>query len=80
MLVCVLGVSPSHKSFDFAAKGRSYLCKRLDLERRLALVCPANLKYYTKTVDYRDVCVVGSHGAAFKPPVRCCLVGLQPRH
>ena len=54
-------------------QGRSYLCKRLDMERRLAVVCPANLKYYTRTVDHTDVCVVGSHRAAFQTLV--CLIG-----
>lgn len=33
-------------------QGRSYLCKRLDLERRVAVVRPADLKYYTKRVVF----------------------------
>lgn len=53
-----------------AAQGRSYLCKRLDLERRLAVVRPVKLKYYTKTADHTDVDVVASHRAAFRAPVR----------
>ena len=59
-----------HKPQCVVAQGRSYLCKRLDLERRLAVVCPANLKYYTKIIDHCDISLVANHRAAFLVPVR----------
>lgn len=46
-------------------QGRTYLCKRLDLGERLAVVRPADLKYYTKTRDFCDVHVIG--GRALLP-------------
>ena len=48
-----------------ACQGRTYLCKRLDLGERLAVVRPADLKYYTKTRDFCDVHVIG--GRALLP-------------
>lgn len=44
-------------------QGRTYLCKRLDLDARVALVRPADLKYYTKPIDFTDVEVVGGRNA-----------------
>ena len=61
------------------AQGRSYLCKRLDLDRRLAVVCPANLKYYTKVIDHCDISLVANHRAAFLVPVRPDHVSWVPR-
>jgi hypothetical protein len=49
----------------FTCQGRTYLCKRLDLGERLAVVRPADLKYYTKTRDFCDVHVIG--GRALLP-------------
>ena len=40
-------------------QGRSYLCKRLDLRTKTAVVRPADLKYYTKTRDYTDISITG---------------------
>ena len=40
-------------------QGRTYLCTKLDLGRRLAIVRPADLKYYTKIRDFTDVHVTG---------------------
>jgi hypothetical protein len=48
-----------------SCQGRTYLCKRLDLGERLAVVRPADLKYYTKTRDFCDVHVIG--GRALLP-------------
>lgn len=42
-----------------AAQARPYLCKKLDLSARVALVRPADVKYYTKVADYQDVHVTG---------------------
>lgn len=47
-------------------QGRTYLCKKLDLDARVAVVRPADLKYYTKCIDYTDVHVRGGK-AAYKP-------------
>ena len=49
----------------FAAQGRTYLCKKLDLDSKVAVVRPADLKYYTKVRDYTDVHVTG--GRAYYP-------------
>ncbi|KAK9816796.1 hypothetical protein WJX72_005198 [[Myrmecia] bisecta] len=40
-------------------QGRTYLCKKLDLASKVAVVRPADLKYYTKTRDFCDVHVTG---------------------
>ena len=50
-------------------QGRTYLCKRLDLDERLAVVRPANLKYYTRPRDFTDIFVVGGHRAAYPAEV-----------
>ena len=52
-----------------SVQGRTYLCKRLDLDHRLAVVRPANLKYYTRPRDFTDVFVVGGHRAAYPAEV-----------
>ena len=44
-------------------QGRTYLCKKLDLGSKVAMVRSADLKYYTKTRDFTDVHVVGGHTA-----------------
>ena len=46
-------------------QGRTYLCKKLDLESKVAIVRPADLKYYTKVRDFCDVHVTG--GRAYYP-------------
>lgn len=51
------------------AQGRTYLCKKLDLSSKVAVVRPADLKYYTKTRDFTDVYVVGGKTAYQKPKV-----------
>ncbi len=60
------------------AQGRSYLCRRLDLVSRVAVVRPADLKYYTKTRDFCDVHVTGgraafAHNVRRHPFLRHCL-------
>ncbi len=56
------------------------MCKRLDLEQRLAVVRPANLKYYTRPRDFTDIFVVGGHRAAYPAEVRlCCAKVLSKR-
>lgn len=44
-------------------QGRTYLCKKLDLDAKVAIVRPADLKYYTKPVDFTRVTVVGGEVA-----------------
>lgn len=51
-------------------QGRTYLCKKLDLSSRVAVVRPADLKYYTKTRDFCDVHVIGGRTAYAKHHVR----------
>ncbi|KAK9795209.1 hypothetical protein WJX73_000198 [Symbiochloris irregularis] len=46
-------------------QGRTYLCKKLDMDSKVAVVRPADLKYYTKVRDYCDVHVTG--GRAYYP-------------
>ena len=50
-------------SWDWGVQGRTYLCKKLDLGSKVAMVRAADLKYYTKTRDFTDVHVVGGHTA-----------------
>jgi hypothetical protein len=38
--------SPAHAPTH--PQGRTYLCKKLDLDSRVAVVRPADVKYYTK--------------------------------
>ena len=42
-------------------QGRTYLCKKLDLGSKVAMVRAADLKYYTR--DFTDVHVVGGRSA-----------------
>lgn len=44
-------------------QGRAHLCKHLDLDARVAIVRPADVKYYTRTVDFTRVTVVGGQSA-----------------
>ena len=55
---------------SFTAQGRTYLCKKLDLSSKVAVVRPADLKYYTKTRDFCDVHVIGGRTAYAKHTVR----------
>jgi hypothetical protein len=48
-------------------QGRSYLCRRLDLERRVAEVAPADVRYFTTVVDRTDVHVCGGNVAYAVP-------------
>ncbi len=50
-------------------QGRTYLCKKLDLSSKVAVVRPADLKYYTKTRDFCDVHVIGGRTAYAKHTV-----------
>ncbi len=52
-----------------SVQGRTYLCKKLDLSSRVAVVRPADLKYYTKTRDFCDVHVIGGRTAYAKHSV-----------
>lgn len=49
-------------------QGRSFLCRRVDLTTRIAEVSPSDVRYYTTTVDYQDIHVVGGHVAYTQPP------------
>lgn len=53
-------------------QGRSYLCTKLDLEKKIAFVRSANLKYYTQLRDFKDVHVIG--GSVAYPAKVGCLV------
>ena len=57
-------------------QGRTYLCKKLDLDSKVAVVRPADLKYYTKVRDFCDVHVTG--GRAYYPaavsPAYCAIL------
>ena len=41
-------------------QGRTFLCKKLDLSGRVAVVRPADVKYYTKLKDFTDVHITGT--------------------
>ena len=43
-------------------QGRPHLCRKLNVGERVALVRPADIKYYTKLRDYVDVHVTGRSG------------------
>ena len=63
-----LGISKGKGELDIRAgvwwvQGRTYLCKKLDLGSKVAMVRAADLKYYTKTRDFTDVHVVGGRSA-----------------
>lgn len=70
MLVSLLPVAIQRKMMGL--QGRTYLCKKLDLSSRVAVVRPADLKYYTKTRDFCDVHVIGGRTAYAKHTVRLC--------
>lgn len=38
-----------------ACQGKTYLCKKVDLDARVAIVRPADVKYYTTTSDFVSV-------------------------
>lgn len=40
-------------------QARPYLCRQLNLGERVAIVRPADVKYFTKVKDYTDVYVTG---------------------
>lgn len=46
--------------------GRPHICSKLDLSARVALVRPADVKYYTRVRDVTDVHVTGG-GVAYAP-------------
>ena len=62
-------VVPLQSAEPAGLQGRTYLCKRLDLESKVAVVRPADLKYYTKVRDFCDVHVTG--GRAYYPAAVC---------
>lgn len=71
LYVLLVAVADKHDYEQFATvcvsemqlQGRTYLCKKLDLGSKVAMVRSADLKYYTKTRDFTDVHVVGGHTA-----------------
>lgn len=42
------GVPYTAAATPVSVQGRTYLCKKLDLDARVAVVRPADVKYYTK--------------------------------
>ena len=60
-------------------QGRTYLCKKLDLSTKVAVVRPADLKYYTKTRDFTDVHVIGGRKAfaSHNSPVRALPLSMR---
>ncbi|KAG7666576.1 hypothetical protein KSW81_000350 [Nannochloris sp. 'desiccata'] len=54
-----------HDGSTYFYQGRTYLCRKLDLDAKVALVRPVDVKYYTKSVDYTAVQVIGGGESAF---------------
>jgi ATP-dependent helicase YprA (DUF1998 family) len=54
-----------HDGSTYFYQGRTYLCRKLDLDAKIALVRPVDVKYYTKSVDYTAVQVFGGGENAF---------------
>lgn len=54
-----------HDGSTYFFQGRTYLCRKLDLEARVALMRPVNVKYYTKPVDFTAVQVIGGGESIF---------------
>lgn len=50
-------------------QGRTYLCKRLDLSTKTAIVRPVDVKYYTSIREHQDIYVVGGAAAYPSPEV-----------
>eukprot|EP00890_Picochlorum_soloecismus_P000885 jgi/Picsp_1/1798/NSC_05266-R1_atp-dependent rna helicase len=44
-------------------QGKTFICKSIDLEAKVAIVRPTDVKYYTTTIDYTDVHITGAHNA-----------------
>ena len=44
-------------------QGKNFICKSIDLEAKVAIVRPTDVKYYTTTIDYTDVHITGAHNA-----------------
>lgn len=75
-MACIVSspvVSGSHRK---VVQGRTYLCKKLDLDSKVATVRPADLKYYTKVRDMCDIHVVGGR-LAFPSRVSLFLMDSQ---
>jgi len=63
-------------------QGRTYLCKKLDLHSKMAIVKPVDVKYYTSIRDHVDINVVGGSAAYPTPQVLqtylwTCLVSVK---
>ena len=54
-----------HDGSTYFYQGRTYLCRKLDLDAKLAFVRPVDVKYYTKSVDFTAVQVMGGGEGAF---------------
>ena len=50
-------------------QGRTYLCKKLDLTTKTAIVRPVDVKYYTSIREHVDINVVGGRAAYPSPEV-----------
>jgi hypothetical protein len=48
-------------------QGRPFLCRRVDTATRVAEVAPADVRYYTTTVDFQDIHVIGGNVAYTQP-------------
>ena len=53
-------------------QGRPFLCRKVDISARRAEVAPADVRYYTTTIDYCDIHVVGGRVAYTQPLLRQC--------
>ena len=54
-----------HDGSTYFFQGRTYLCRKLDLDARVALMRPVDVKYYTKTVDFTAVQLIGGGESIF---------------
>lgn len=50
-------------------QGRTYLCKKLDLQTKIAVVRPVDVKYYTSIREHQDIFVVGGSAVYPSPEV-----------
>lgn len=67
----------THPLLHVCAQGRSYYCKHVDLDSRVALVAPADVRHYTKVRDYCDVHVTG--GKVAYPTAGAALAAIAAR-
>lgn len=55
-------------------QAKTYLCRKVDLQSRVAIVRPADVRYYTKPIDTADVHVLGGNIAYPSVPVTSLVI------